>query len=238
MVRWAGLLLLASAMAKDTKPEAGPVEVIVLKAVPAAAFRWVGTGNGGVPCLGDQCEHYYHQVEPGFPSPDVVLRLLMPDRRIAIAECYAKEVPGINYAIEYWKGDGADVPIRRVCATPPEGMATEAAFHGNAVRLTVPGAKKNGEPNTELYHLKGFLEPLGDGKTVSGVQAFVSTVPFGAQVFLDGQRVGTSPVQVSIPATGAAHVFTIRKDGYRTVQQDVTADSERTRFEFLLQATN
>jgi hypothetical protein len=236
MVRWAGLLLLASAMAKDTKPEAAPVEVIVLKAVPAAAFRWVGTGNGGVSCLGDQCEHYYHQVVPGFPSPDVVVRLLMRDRRIAIAECYAKEVPGINYAIEYWKGDGADVPIRRVCATPPEGMATEAAFHGNAVRLTVPGARKNGEPNTELYHLKGFLEPLSDEKPAKGLQAFVATVPFGAQVYLDGERVGTSPVQLTLPATGAAHMVTIKKDGYATVQQNVAPDSEQTRFNFLLKA--
>jgi hypothetical protein len=238
MLRWAGLLLLVSGMARDTKPEAGPVEVVVLKSVPEAAFRWVGSGNGGVDCRGTQCEHYYNRLEPGFPSSDVVVRLLMPDQRIAIAECYAKEVPGINYAIEYWKGDGADVPIRRVCATPPEGRVTEAAFHGNAVRLTVPGAKKNGDPNTELYYLKGFLEPLGGDKPAKGLEAFVATVPFGAQVYLDGERVGTSPIQLTIPEPGAAHVFTIKKDGYRTIQQNVPAHSEQTRFEFLLKATD
>jgi hypothetical protein len=240
MTRWIPLLLAASAWAQEAKPLPAPTEVIVLKSVPAVAFRWVGTGNGGVPCLGGQCERYYHQVEPGFPSPDVILRLRMPDQRIAIAECYAKEVPGVNYVLKHFNGDDlTDVPIRRVCATPPEGMATEAAFHDNAVRITVPGAKKNGEPNTELYHLKGFLEPLGDDKPASGgTQAFVATVPFGAQVFLDGERVGTSPVQITIPATGTAHVFTIKKDGYGTVQQRVAADSEQTRFNFLLKAAN
>jgi hypothetical protein len=244
MIRWIPVLLIASAMAQNPKPEASPTEVIVLKEVPAAAFRWVGTGNEGVRCLGGQCEHYYHQEVPGFPSSDVVLRLRMPDERIAIVECYAKEVPGINYLLKHFNGDDlTDVPMRRVCATPPAGLATEAAFHDNAVRLTVPGAKKNGEPNTELYHLKGFLEPLGvassgKAKPDEGVQAFVSTVPFGAQVYLDGERVGTSPVQVTIPSKGTAHQFTIKKDGYRAMQQDITADSEQTHFQFLLEATN
>ena len=236
MVRWTALLLIAAASAKETKTDAGPIEVVVLKAVPAATFRWVGTGNGAVSCLATQCEHYYHQVEPGFPSSDTVLRLLMPDQRIAIVECYAKEVLGVNYAIQLMNGSDADVPIRRVCATPPEGLATEAAFHGNDVRLTVPGAKKNGQPTTELYHIKGFLEPIADDKPASGVQAFVATVPMGAQVFLDGVRVGTSPVQITIPATGGSHIFTIKKDGYGMVQQNVAADSERTRFDFALKA--
>jgi hypothetical protein len=237
MLRWIALLLVSSAFASEPKPGAAPVKVTVVATTPAAAYRWVGSGNGPVPCMGAQCEHYFLQVQEGYPTADIVLRLVMPDSRIVVVGCYAKEVLGVNYAIQLVNGSDADVPIRRVCGAPPPGVLTDAVFNGNDVRLTVPGTTKTGQPLTEMYHIKGFLEPITDVSSSgekSGLDSFVTTIPIGAQVFLDGQRVGTSPTQVKIPSTGTAHLFTVKKDGYLTGEQKVKADSEQTRFEFVL----
>jgi hypothetical protein len=227
------------------------VEVVVLKAIPpAASYNWRGStdGNGPAPCTAAGCDRFYMPPPDSAPTSDVVLRLLLPDARILIAECDAKEAALSSYAIKFAKADNtADVPIQRTCAAPGDHSHVMATVDGDSVRLFIQEPGPNGTDSilNELYRVRGTLTstapndaghaPASDSPSAGSTQCFVSTIPYGAQIFLDGERVGTSPVQVTIPAPTEKHLFTIKKDGYVTYQVTIKPNSEETHFSFRLQ---
>jgi hypothetical protein len=248
-----------SAMVKDgktPKPLPQRVNVVALRAIPAEgtySWRGMGEGNGPVLCTAARCDHYYMPPADSAPSKDVIVRMLMPDQSIVVVECYAKEVLGANYALKFWYGDGTDVPIRRTCLAPAANAKFTAALDESRALLFLDDLNGDGgsKPAAEVYRIVGTLTPVAGSPavrlsesaspTAAGANArkcFLTTVPLGAQIYVDGERVGTTPMQVSLPAGAAPHVFTIRKDGYYTVQQKVGADSEQTRFDFYLKPSN
>ncbi len=264
MQRLIAMALLAGlapgAMMKDRKtPKPLPprVNVVALGVIPGeGTYSWRGAdeGNGPVLCTASRCDHYYMPPADSAPSKDVILRLLLPDQSIVVVECYAKEVPGANVALKFIHGDGTDVPIRRTCLAPTANAKFTAALEETKAHLFLEDSNSDNASKVEgeIYWIVGTLTPVvgsqlaavraseSAGPAAGGANArkcFLTTVPLGAQAYLDGARLGTTPMQVSL-AAGAAHTLMVKKDGYQTMQQKVGAESEQTRFDFYLKPVN
>ena len=67
-----------------------------------------------------------------------------------------------------------------------------------------------------------------------GKATFIATIPDGAQVFLDGKRLGSSPLQVTVPSHNAQHELVIQKEGYKRIARRFVPCDEAGRLEFRL----
>ena len=213
-----------------------------MPAVPTTVnYNWEIPPNHPVPCFAQQCDHYYLPPVDSAPTADVILRLLLPDSRILIVECDAKQVAGPNFAIQFFKNSSdAEVPMHHPCRAPQPNAQIAVIFDGSNARLLFPGTRgdDNDKPTVETYHIKGSLTPIPGSELAAAqanyTRAFITTLPWGAQVFLDGERAGTSPVQLNLSPT-EVHVLTIKKEGYLSIQKNLPPHTEQTRFDFRLQ---
>jgi hypothetical protein len=230
-----------------------PEKVIVLDRVPTTvSYNWQVQPNHAVPCYAAQCDTYYLPTVDSAPTEDVVLRLLLSDARILVVECRAKEMPILSNAIQLYNGSDADVPLLRTCRVPHLNQETEVVIDGTTVKFSFPATKKDGSATTivETYHIKGYLTPIPGsdenaltmhpvldqpvGSNEGTRKCFVTTIPFGAQVYLDGERIGKSPLQLNLPVNGMAHEITVMKDGFATAGKVVRRDDDETHFSFSL----
>jgi hypothetical protein len=64
----------------------------------------------------------------------------------------------------------------------------------------------------------------------------VFTVPFGAEVYIDGKRVGVTPYAFVLMRNGEIpHTITVVKDGYAKIEKSVTPDGTTIRLELTLE---
>ena len=76
-----------------------------------------------------------------------------------------------------------------------------------------------------------------DDALVTAIRIHITTTPAGATIILDGQRLGHSPFDGSVPKSLGAHTLKIRRRGYATVTiavelagdliQDLTLEADR-----------
>jgi hypothetical protein len=235
------------------KQTAAPERVVVLARVPTnRSYNWQVQPNYAIPCFGAQCDHYYMPTADARPTEDVVLRLLLPDSRIIVVECRAKQMPVISNALQLVDGSDAEVPILRSCREPQPGTETPVVFEGTNARLLFPFTRHDGSATTiaETYHIKGTLTPIiGSEESAPTMhpelvqpvgahpgtrKCFVTVIPDGAQVYLDGEKIGTSPLPLNLPVNGRAHQITVMKSGFVNGEMSIRPESDETRFSFSL----
>jgi hypothetical protein len=228
-------------------------KVVVLAQVPTAlSYNWQVQPNHAIPCFGAQCDRYYMPTADARPTEDVVLRLLLPDARIIVVECRAKEMPVISNAVELVAGSDAEVPILRACREPQAGSETPVLFEGSNAKLLFPFTKHDGSATTiaETYHIKGTLTPIPGSEESAATmhpalvqpigahpgtrKCFVTVIPEDAQVYLDGEKIGVSPLPLNLPVNGMTHQITVLKDGFLKGEMTVRPESDETHFSFIL----
>jgi len=129
--------------------------------------------------------------------------------------------------------------ILRIDSIPPGARVT---VNGTALDAPTPSSipVAPNQPNTIRLELEGYetweeqavTVPLGETlrirpRLVARVASLsVTTHPDGAEVFLDDQRLGVTPLERSDLRPGKGRLLTVRKDGYRALSMriDLTVD--------------
>ena len=221
------------------KPAPSAEKVLVLEAVPAdRTFQWEVQPSHVVHCSGSQCDAYYMPSAESVQEGDTVLRLLMPDAKVLIVECNAKEVPVVGEALKFYWGSDANVPKRRGCRAPLPGASTPAVTEGSHLKLFFSYTPEGGAAMTisENYTIRGYLIPVAEQKagSITSRSYFVSSIPSGSTVYVDSQPAGSTPATISLPGDGLAHEISVKKSGFVAVDTTVLPENNERRLSFSL----
>ena len=263
------------AFAKE-KPK---MKVIVIQNLPTtSSYSWQVDGRSSASCSGASCSAYYSPASSGNASVrGAVLKLLLPDGRIVIAACAAKQDVGRNLGAAL-AGEHTSTMYRN-CRMPTANATIEAEFNRSDVKLFIQAASIDGtgKVSTETYQIKGVLEPtastvlareiLGDpdlkkqlqtnsaegqhsdaaaaASIASGTQlrtrqeqtevlksgqasrCIIATTPGGAEIYIDGNRAGKSPMAFALIRHGdTPRVLTIKLAGYMPIEKDFVPDGK------------
>ena len=141
-----------------------PIPVQVIDNVPVDnTYDWNVSGSAYTRCSGYSCASFYNPAQGGTARAEgAVLKLLMPDGRIVIAECEMKPNNAANFAnaLAAMNGQYAS-PIYRDCRTPPSDAMILAKFKGSNVKLYMQLASLDGHGKkySETYVIRGVLLP-------------------------------------------------------------------------------
>lgn len=155
-----GLASVVFAAQKDNST----LQVTVIENVPTSNdYNWSVSGSSSVSCYGYSCSAYYNPPEGGTAQANgAVLKLLLSDGRIVIAECEMKPDNARNWinAIGSMNGSVASA-VYRNCRVPESGSIIGAKFKGNNVKLFMrePSIDGTGKGYSETYWIRGVLEP-------------------------------------------------------------------------------
>jgi hypothetical protein len=147
------------------------MKVIMIENVPTeTSYTWQVAGKDSVSCYDTGCTGYYIPPDSGTASVQgAVLKLLLPDSRIVIAECIAKPDVAQNVANSL-AGPPASTAYRD-CRMPEANSTVEAEFNGNNVKLFMraPSIDGTGRVSTETYQIRGVLQPSLSSEVVNQV---------------------------------------------------------------------
>ena len=116
----------------------------------------------------------------------------------------------------------AGVAVTRLKTTPPApatAAPTATIVPPTPVSAPAPAAAATGEAQA----------------AAAKVQLQVTTVPPGAEVFLDAESLGPSPVDITRARSSEPLPLTIRKSGFKDDRRTLTLDHDQT-LEIMLQA--
>ncbi len=141
--------------------------------------------------------------------------------------------------------DLALLPTHVLHQTPLERQISSQATEPSFDPAVVPPApvERRGRRRTWLFlpavlaavALGWWFYPRDESSPAPGPRRLtVSSVPAGADVLVDGERVGTTPLEATLPGAGSARI-TIQRRGYvpyvRTIGRDQESASVRTKLE-------
>ncbi len=158
--------LLTFSMAAYAAHDLSEMRVTVIDDVPTANhYNWYVSGTGVTNCYGYSCYSSYDAPAGGTAEASgAVLKLLLPDGRIVIAECAMKPdrlrnwtTPGVSVV-----GAMTGGPFYRDCRTPASGVSIRAKFKGNDVKLFMrePSIDGKGKRYSETYSILRTLQPV------------------------------------------------------------------------------
>jgi len=174
-----GILCLLSvgilAQAKDTLPR---LKVTVIENLPTTtSYDWQVAGKSNVSCYSSGCTSYFTPSNSGTSSVNgAVLKLLLPDGRIVIAECSAKQDVAANWT-NALTGTSAST-VYRDCRKPEANSTIEAEFNRSEVKLFMqaPSIDGTGRRSSETYYITGVLQPDASQPTQQTVTVTVNNV--------------------------------------------------------------
>ena len=140
-------------------------QVKVLADIPSSTnYNWSISGGSTTSCYGNTCASSWSDPESSTGQANgATLKLLLPDGRIAVAECTMKEDVGGTIAIAMAAGmnNQTTTPIYRDCRVPETGSIITAKFKKNSVKLYMqdPSVDGSGKKHTETYKSVGILAP-------------------------------------------------------------------------------
>ena len=70
------------------------------------------------------------------------------------------------------------------------------------------------------------VEAPVDGRT--SIKLVITTIPPDAAIVLDGEKLGRTPFEGTVPASAGTHVMKIRLRGYDTIKLDIQLDADIT----------
>jgi hypothetical protein len=232
------------------------LKVTVLENTPTTStYEWDEPGHASSSCYGSSCSAHYYPPNSGTASiHGAILKLLLPDARIVVAECAFKST----------------LSAYRDCRIPTADESIEAEFDGDSVKLFMqaPSIDGTGKISHETYKIRGILKPTDESEieqqvvsdpglekqlienTKSGNQSeaglaaqialghaptdaekahasrcILLTKPSGAAVYIDGNLAGSSPLAFALlPHGNAYRVITVRMKGYKTVESKFIPD--------------
>jgi serine/threonine-protein kinase len=122
------------------------------------------------------------------------------------------------------------VPLKRTPLYVAMGLGGAAAValtvaaiaHRSPARPVVPNPTVTSTAVVVPNPTAVAAPPSGD------IEIQLTTVPPGAEVLLDDERLGTSPVDVRRAPTSEPVIFTIRKSGYKDTMRSVVLDRDQT----------
>ncbi len=126
-----------------------------------------------------------------------------------------------------WRGGGGSETARSAQGAESGGQAAGHAGNQGASgvgdRPPGPGAREapaSGAVPEPAADARATDASPGDGGAATGADASkvavrLESTPPGASVWLDGERLGRTPLQVALPAEPSARTFVFRKPGYR-----------------------
>jgi PEGA domain len=163
MKRFVALAIYAIACSSAFAKSAPKIRVTVIENVPTTySYDWQVAGKATVSCDSSSCSSYYMPPSSGTQSVrGAVLKLLLPDGRIVIAECVAKE----NVALSLIRGMATSDPdaplVLRDCRIPAANSTIDAEFNRSEVKLFLqaPSIDGTGRTTSETYLIKGVLQP-------------------------------------------------------------------------------
>ena len=128
-------------------------KVTVLENIPTtSSYNWQVAGYSDVYCTGTACLSNFSPAYGG--SKDLrgaVLKLLLPDERIVVAECDSKPNVGIHTRPNAY----------RDCRMPAVNSTIDAEFNRSTVKIFIeePSIDGSGKTKGETYQIKGVLQP-------------------------------------------------------------------------------
>lgn len=135
-------------------------------------YIWQVPGASPVFCFNSGCSAYY--MPSSYEITDLhgaVLRFLLPDSRIVIAECVARPEVALNVMTAFAGAattgysnspTGVSGPaVYRSCKVPEADSTLEAEFDRNSVKLFIrePSIDRAGRVSSETYRIIGTLQP-------------------------------------------------------------------------------
>lgn len=157
VVAVAALLSCAYAFAADN----AKVAVTVLDNIPTTSqYNWAMAGQSQVSCYGSSCSSYYTPAQGGTSAANgAVVKLLLLDGRIVIAECAMKPDNGRNVTLALLGAHAS--AIYRDCRVPTIGSGIFAKFDKSNVKLFMQelSIDGTGKGYSETYKIRGILEP-------------------------------------------------------------------------------
>ena len=136
------------------------LKVTVLENFPTtASYIWDVSGHSSVSCYGSSCSSNY--TPSGSGTANVrggILKLLLPDGRIAIAECIAKPDVGRNLGNAFVAASGGRQAsaLYRDCRMPQVNSTIDAEFNRSNVKvfMQAPSFDGSGRITSETYIFK------------------------------------------------------------------------------------
>lgn len=137
------------------------LKVTVIENIPTTtSYDWQVAGRDSVSCYSSGCTSYFTPSNSGTASVNgAVLKLLLPDGRIVIAECSAKPDVAANLANSLAENQASTV--YRDCRRPEVNSAIDAEFNRSQVKLFMqaPSIDGTGRKSSETYYITGVLQP-------------------------------------------------------------------------------
>jgi hypothetical protein len=137
------------------------LKVTVLENIPTTtSYDWQVAGKDGISCYSSGCTSYFTLPNSGTATVSgAVLKLLLPDGRIVIAECDAKPDVGANIANALAETQASTV--YRNCRRPEVNSTVDAEFNRSQVKLFMqaPSIDGTGRISSETYYIEGVLQP-------------------------------------------------------------------------------
>ena len=137
------------------------MKVTVIDNLPTTfSYDWQVAGKDTISCYSSGCTSYFRPSNSGTASVNgAVLKLLLPDGRIVIAECSAKPDVAANWAAALTGAQASTV--YRDCRRPEANSTIEAEFNQSQVKLFMqaPSIDGTGRKSSETYDITGVLQP-------------------------------------------------------------------------------
>jgi hypothetical protein len=112
-------------------------------------------------------------------------------------------------------------------SAPVVAAASDKAATSEAHKPVAPADEP--APPSEAPVTTATTAPADDGAPASGHQIRVTSKPPGADVAIDGQVVGQTPLATSIADVSAPHFLSVRKDGFEPFEQMISSTSAWTK---------
>jgi hypothetical protein len=137
------------------------LKVTVLENIPTTtSYDWQVSGKDTISCYSSGCTSYFTLPNSGTATVSgAVLKLLLPDGRIVIAECDAKPDVAANLANALAESQASTV--YRNCRRPEANSTIDAEFNRSQVKLFIqaPSIDGTGKVSSETYYIEGVLQP-------------------------------------------------------------------------------
>jgi hypothetical protein len=164
-----------SAMAADTIK----LRVTVIENIPTTtSYDWQVAGKDTVSCYSSGCTSYFTPSNSGTASVNgAVLKLLLPDGRIVIAECSAK--PDVAANLAYAISGSQASTVYRSCRRPEANSTIDAEFNRSQVKLFMqaPSIDGTGRKSSETYYISGVLQPNASRPAPPPITVTINNIP-------------------------------------------------------------
>lgn len=155
------------------------MKVTVVENLPTTnSYDWEVAGKDTISCYSSGCTSYFTPSGSGTTSVSgAVLKLLLPDGRIVVAECSGKPDFGTNLA-NALSGAQAST-VYRDCRMPEANSIIEAEFNRSQVKLFMqaPSIDGTGRKSSETYYITGVLQPNTSHPAPAPITVTVNNIP-------------------------------------------------------------